>query len=315
MCSSDLGDPQLDQWVGVVNPRGEFAFNGRRNRFSIGYSGTLEAYERYEELTRYDQRGRLIFRHQATPRLQFRAQSSLSLSPSTDRLDDLPGLPFENVGTTQYDARGGFDYAPTRRSTMAADYNFQWVDFDRNSPTLIGRGGILNGGRSHAGTGSYRYAFTSRLSAGGAYSYRRAATDGDVQQIRVQDGIGMLTVRLTEHTTVEGGAGMAYLKVLSTGETRQGPSLRGRLAHSFDRVQVDVAYERTYVPSWTFGGTTTNEEARTSVRVPFARGRGFVSGGLTYRHNEPLVRSGDRIVLDSWHTNGTLGYEIGRAHV
>lgn len=301
------GDPQISQWVGVVNPRGELDFNGRRTRFVLGYSGSLEAYHTLQELTRYDQRGRVVLQHQASPRLQLRTRSGLSLSPTTERLE-LTGLPFENVGSTLFDVRSGAEYALSRRATVSAEHEYQWIDFDRISLAA----GLLNGGQSHSGIGTFRYAFSGRFSGGGVYTYRAAKTDGGHQNIRVQDAIAMGTLRVAENTTLEGGAGIARLQVVATGEVRTGPSMRARLSHGLSRARAELAYERTYVPSWTFGGTTTNEEARASLNVPFARGRGFVTGSLAFRHNEPLASTGDQIVLDSWWSGATVGYSLAR---
>src|SRR6186997_829174 len=61
------GDPPIEQWVGLINPRGELDFNGRRSRLSAGYSGSLQAYRELRELTRYEQLGRMQFRHSLTP--------------------------------------------------------------------------------------------------------------------------------------------------------------------------------------------------------------------------------------------------------
>src|SRR5919109_698959 len=40
------------EMVTLVNPRTEIDFNGRRAKFSAGYSGTLERYQELSELTR-----------------------------------------------------------------------------------------------------------------------------------------------------------------------------------------------------------------------------------------------------------------------
>src|SRR5918994_1341079 len=73
--------------VGLVNPRGEIDFNGRRAKFSAGYSGSLQTYRELEALNRYDQRGRVLARYQMTPRLQFSARQQLTITPSTEELE------------------------------------------------------------------------------------------------------------------------------------------------------------------------------------------------------------------------------------
>src|SRR5919107_3705565 len=49
---ASAGNPHLREWVGLVNPRGELDFNGRRTHMNAGYSGALEAYRRFSELQR-----------------------------------------------------------------------------------------------------------------------------------------------------------------------------------------------------------------------------------------------------------------------
>jgi hypothetical protein len=63
------GNPELHEWVGVVNPRGEIDFNGRRTHVNGGYSGALEAYRQLNELQRFEQRAKLEVRHNASRRV------------------------------------------------------------------------------------------------------------------------------------------------------------------------------------------------------------------------------------------------------
>src|SRR5687767_5586934 len=79
------GNPLVQEWVGIVSPRGEVDFNGRRTRFNAGYSGTLEAYRDVSELNRYEQKARIYGRHQATPRLSAEVRTTYTASPTTDR--------------------------------------------------------------------------------------------------------------------------------------------------------------------------------------------------------------------------------------
>jgi hypothetical protein len=299
------GDPPLQEWAGLVSPRGSVDYTGRLTRFGFGYSGSLEAYRTLSELTRYDQRGRLNFRHRATPRLTFDANSSLSLSPTTDRLE-LGSLPFENVGSTLYDANVGSQYALSKRTTLTGQYELQWIDFQDVAGSTH-----IEGGYSNSGIGMVRHALTSRFSIGGNYEYRRANTDGGRQNTIVHDSLAIVAYRLAEHTSIEGGAGLAHLKVLETGETRSGPSLRALFSHTIDRTRVDLNYERSFIPSWGFGGTTTNEEVRASVHVPITP-RLFIEGGGAFRRNEPLITTGDGLFLHSWWTGGTVGYSATR---
>ena len=302
------GDPLIGQWVGIVNPRGELDFNGRRSRFTAGYSGALEAYQELAELTRYDQRGRVLARYQSTPRLQFTVNSGLSVSPTTERID-LAGLPFENVGTTQFTTRVGADYALSQRTTLATEYDFQLVDFDATD-TLSET--VLSGGYGHGGSATLRHAVTGRVQTGGAYTYRIAFTGVDRQRVNIHDAMAIVRVRLAENTAFNAGAGVARLDLRETGETRTGPSLRASLTHGLQRARLEIAYDRSYIPSWSFGGTTTNEQVRGSVYVPMMSGRLSLAADLAYRHNEPLLSQPNPLVLDSWSIGGNVGYAVAR---
>ena len=45
------GDPPLQEWVGLVNPRGSLDYTGKLTRFGASYSGSLETYRNLSELT------------------------------------------------------------------------------------------------------------------------------------------------------------------------------------------------------------------------------------------------------------------------
>lgn len=303
-------DQAQEQWVGVVNPRGELNYNGQRTNFGVGYSGSLEAYQTLAELTRYDQRGRLSLRHRATPRLSLSGDTSIDVSPTTERLA-LGTVPFLNVGSTLADARGGLSYAASQRTTVTGSYNFQWVSFDDTLSSQQNLS-VLRGGFANTVEGGVTHALTSRFSVGGSYSLQRADTGGGTQTLNVQDAVANLTYQLAEHTTLSGGAGVSRLRIIQTDETQTGPSLHARITHSLNRTRLELAYDRSFVPSWSFGGTSTNQELRTSAFVPITP-RLSVEGGVSYGRNEPLESiGGGTLLLDSWWTGGSVGYAAAR---
>ena len=82
-----VNEPIRSEWVGLLNPRGEIDFNGRRTHMNAGYSGSLEAYRQFSELNRYEQVGRFELRQTAAEHLQLFAHAGYSKVPTTDRLD------------------------------------------------------------------------------------------------------------------------------------------------------------------------------------------------------------------------------------
>ena len=298
------GDPRSEQLVGVVAPRGELGFRGKRTRFNAGYAGTLTTYRELAELQRYEQRGRLMASHAMTPRLEFRTRHSMTLVPTTDQLD-IGGLPFTRLGSRLYDGGGGFNVGLSRRTRMSADYNFQWVEFDQDP-----RFGALRGGHAHSPSLDLSHGLTDRFNVGASWTYRHAIVDGGESLIDTQQAIGYGSLQLGPNTSVRVSGGVSYLSFSSTGDTRLGPSYGASAAHRAGRVSLEAGYERAFVPGFGFGGVTPNQLAFARAEVPLFNGRAYVSGGFTLRRSEPLQRDG--ISLDSYWTTTTVGYRAAR---
>jgi len=66
-----------------------------------------------------------------------------------------------------------------------------------------------------------------------------------------------------------------------------------------------VSLSQSYAPSWSFGGTTQNQEATARLRVPFAR-RFYVQSLVSWRRDEALVEITPP--LKSLWIQGTVGY-------
>ena len=115
--------------------------------------------------------------------------------------------------------------------------------------------------------------------------------------------------KLSDVTRVFASGGVSRLAATETSEQRTGPAWSLGLSHHFRTVDVDLDYTRSYVPSYGFGGTMPNEEAGGRVRLPVAR-RVYVSGGLSWRRNDPLVDI--EPPLRSFWIEGALGYAMTR---
>ena len=68
---------------------------------------------------------------------------------------------------------------------------------------------------------------------------------------------------------------------------------------------VDVLLYQSYVPSWSFGGTTQNEEATVRLRVPLSR-RLYTQSLVSWRKDDPLIEITPP--LKSLWIQATVGY-------
>jgi len=299
-------DPEIAELVGIVNPRGQIDFNGKRAKFSAGYSGRLETYSTLDNLSRYDQRARVDASYQMTQRVSFDTRHQLTSSPSTEQLD-LGGVPFTRVGSRMMTSSGGVTSDLTRRLKLRTGYAFQWVDFDRDP-----RFQRLRGGHQHSPSAELTYAISSRLDLGASWFYHHASIDGAEEVIDTQTAEAVVSYTVGPDTKVHGTAGVAHLNVRDTRETRTGPSYGASLSHQIHPVSFDVGYDRAFIPSFGFGGMTAKQEVHARVHVPLAHGRMFAAGGVTYRRTTPVLASSFPIELSSYWTNATFGYAIAR---
>lgn len=306
----DEGNPTNPEIVGLVNPRTEIDFNGRRAKFSAGYSGALERYQDLSELTRYDQRARLEAKYQMTPRLLFQTRHHVSLTPTTDQLE-LEGLPFTRVGSRMLTSAGGFTFDISRRATLKTEHMFQWVEFDRDAegqPDFR----FLQGGHAHSPSVEVEYALHRHVKFGGVYVYRHMSIDAGEEIIASHRAQGTAQFQLGPTTSLRGRAGVDYLELLDTSETKQGPSYGAGITQRIRLGSVDASYDRAFMPSFGFGGLTAYQTFRVGGTLPFAAGRAFVTGGLTYRRTDPVVLRDVIVELDSYWTYASAGYSVAR---
>jgi hypothetical protein len=82
-------------------------------------------------------------------------------------------------------------------------------------------------------------------------------------------------------------------------------SYRFALARDVGRSVVDLLLSQSYVPSWTFGGTTQNDEVTLRLRVPLAR-RLYAQSLASWRNDKSLVETVPG--LKSLWIQATVGY-------
>jgi hypothetical protein len=304
------GDPVRSEWVGLVNPRGELDYLGRQTRFSIGYSGSLEAYRRFNELNRYEQRGRLELRHQASPRVGLYARGGLMVSPTTDRLELGGGaVPFVDVGSQLLSASTGANWKPGARTNVEVSYRFQDVRFDESTSEAFA---LLRGGYSHAPMASVMFAASRRLSVGGSWQYQHARVDEGLQTFDIQTGAAELAYLVAQTTTIRAGGGMSHLQATNGNLSTSGPAVHASVEHTRGVARFAARYERAFTPTYTFGGITTNQNVSANARIAFGRNRGYVTGGVTHGRTDPVEAIGLGFRTDSLWFDGAVGYGLTR---
>lgn len=298
------GDTTPADFLNVVNPRGTLDYSGPRGQLSANYDGAFLLYRDLDALDSYDQHGSLYGRRLLTRHVAVFVRNSVASVPTTE-LSQFIAIPFVRTGSRLDALDGGIEVAFTKRTSMAAGYDFEWVDFDHSQP---GAEGLL-GGHSHGASVNLRHAMSARLNLIADYSLQHALVATVNQTFDIQNGSVGFEYKLSDVTRVFAAGGISRLAATETSEQRTGPAWSLGLSHHFHTVDVDLDYSRSYVPSYGFGGTMQNEEAGGRVRLPVAR-RVYVSGGLSWRRNDPLIDI--EPPLRSFWIEGALGYAMTR---
>jgi hypothetical protein len=290
---------EVSEQLHVFRPNAALGFYGRRGTFDVNYHGAFVQHPRLPSLNSYDQRLSADARRLLTRRVSLEAQYGASISPTTELLE-LVGVPFSRVGSQRQDARGGITAQLSRRLELSTSYRYQWVRFD-DDPNVIT---VLNGGQSHGGNLGIRHALAPRLALTADYDLQRGSmVDG--QRFTLQNSWAGVDYQLTPNTRVSGSGGLSYLGGIAGGEGRRGPALRVGLSHKVERAQMGVSYSRSFVPSYSFGGTSDNEELNTHLQLPIAR-RWVARGAFALRRNDPLEV--ENLSLRSMWVHGSIGY-------
>ena len=301
------GNPVAREWLTMVSPRGELDYNGRRTRFNIGYSGSFEAYRRFDELNRYAQNGRLELRHRASERVSLFARGGLTKAPTTDQLDIGNGsIPFVNVGSQLLAVTSGVRLEAGPRTHLELTYQFEDVRFDQGSAEPFE---FLRGGYSHTPMVTLMHDLTSRFSVGASWRYQHALIEGGLQTFDLQSAAAEAAYRIAESTTVRGGGGVSYVQATNGNVSTTGPAVHGALEHSRGVATFSLSYERAFTPTYTFGGITTNQTLSATTRIGFARNRGYVSGGFSHGRTDPVKQILD-FRTDALWFSGAVGYSL-----
>jgi hypothetical protein len=296
------GDTTPHDFLNVVNPRGTADYNGRRAQMSASYDGAFLLYRDLGSLDSYDQHAWFFGRQMLSRHVALFVRNTAASVPTTE-LSQFIGIPFVRTGSRLDSLRGGLEIAFTKRTSLAASYDFEWVDFDQSQPGAE----RLRGGHSHGGSADLRHTLSPRLTLVADVAMQHAILATLNQTFDVENASAGVEFKLSEVTRVFAAGGVSHLVQTETATSRTGPAVRIGLSRHFRTADVDLGYSRSFVPSYGFGGTMQNEETNVRVRVPLAR-RVYTAGGLSWRRNDPLTEI-DPPLRSLW-IEATVGYAM-----
>jgi uncharacterized protein (PEP-CTERM system associated) len=286
----------------TVYPQAQVEFRSPRTEFVGGYRGYLRRYMTAEALNGFDQRGYLSLRHTATRRLTVHARNEFDDVPSTDETE-LNGIPYARFGSQTNRFAAGAEYRLTRRSDLAVRYEHTWVVFDNESS-------LFRGGTMHAVRTGYSVALTPRTRIGGEYRVRQSNLNNDARVLWFHDAGGLIQHAITRQVDVSVAAGYSQVRDPGLTGNRGGLYFRSDLSRQAERARYGVAFERSFAPSFGFGGSSSAQELRGYVYMPFRSNRLYVNGDAMWRRTNPL--ESDELALDSFVVETTGGYGVSR---
>ena len=297
-----------------VTPGAKLDYGGRRTNFGAEYDGSFLLYQDLTELNSADHQFGAQFRHRLTRRATFFGQESLTRGSTTAALM-ISGVPFYRLGSISNAIGGGLDVLLTRRTTLHSNYSHNFVSFDSfDRPTqttpLAAQTAPLAGGYSHDVTAALSQAISSKVTIGGDYEMNRAVLADGTDRFFIHTTTMTVEYHVSPEIVLSGFAGVSHVTASATQEARTGPAVRAAFTRRDRRTLLTASYERTFVPSYGFGGTFPNQQWQGVLRVPFWRNRAYVQGSLTRFDNQPLEATQDK--LTSLFLGGVLGYRASR---
>jgi hypothetical protein len=176
------------------------------------------------------------------------------------------------------------------------------VDFDDDA----GPDANLQGGYQHEVVSTVTRALSPRLSLGGQYELRRAIlSDGD-DRFNIQTGSAIVQYLASPAVTISGSVGVSRLDAGLNHPARTGPAVRAAVTRRFKQLLLGALYQRSFIPSYGFGGTFQNQEFGGNAHIPFARGRAYADSSIAWFTNDAL--DVEQPSLKTLFFNGTLGF-------
>ncbi len=292
---------QSDRLV-IAEPFARLDFVAKRTEFSTGYQGYIRRYQQFDQLNGFDQHGYASLRRLASKRVTFVMSDNYARVPTTDEIE-LNGVPFSRTGARRNVLSGNVQARLTKFTDLSVKYENTWVRFDRTDSLLTG--GDINGVTTRL---SRRV--DKRASVGVEYEARVASLDEGTRQLTFHDVGGTAELALGPRTAASLGAGYSLLDDRSRRETRTGPYVRAELTRDTEHAVVGAAFERRFVPSFGFGGSSQSQQLRGFIRMPLNQNRMYVQGSASWRRTNPFVVN--ELPLDTTLLRSTVGYAVTR---
>jgi hypothetical protein len=277
------GDNPVSDVINVVNPRAELNFTGPRGQLAARYDGAFLLYRSSTTLNSYEQHGSLAAKRRLSSHTAFFINGGAAVAPTTELLQ-LTAVPYVRAGSRTEDARAGIESALSKRLSIVADVRGQEVHFDANAPFA----NLLLGGTSVGAGIVLRERLSEQTTLTADYDGQRANIGDRHDIFYVQNATVGIERQLTRTSRVSAAVGVARLDAVTLGPAKTGPSYRFGFARDLRSSVVEVLLYRSFVPSWSFGGTTQNEEATVRLRVPLSR-RLYTQALVSWRHDDPLL--------------------------
>lgn len=286
----------------LAEPFAQLDFVSKRTEVSAGYRGHVRRYVDLNQLNGFDQNAHAALRRLVSKRVTLVFSDNYARVPTTDELE-VNGVPFSRTGARRNALAGQLDARLTKFTSLTVKYDNTWVSFDRTDTPLTG--GVING----VATGLSRR-LRERVSAGVEYGVRLADLNEGLHQLTFHDAGATAQVGLSERTTASIGAGYSLLNDRSRRETRTGPYVRADVTHGTEHATLGAGFERMFVPSFGFGGSSQSQQLRGFIRMPLDRNRMYVQGSASWRRTDPFVA--DELPLDTTLLRSTVGYSVTR---
>jgi hypothetical protein len=299
---------ESNDYIASYFPGAELHYAGRHTSFGTQYRGSFLDYRTFSALNRWDQRGGVELRREESARLKWSLQGNAAAVPSTD-LIEIGSIPFRQTGAETIEGRGGVDYLLGDRSQISTSARYQDVTFDR---ALVDTD-PLRGGHIFESATNYRYKVSGRLAVGADYSYMRAAVLNDLAPSNIHSALAAASYDLAPDWTLSGGGGLVYLQETAFTPSHGAPAGRVSLDRHRNGTLFHVGYLRSYIPSFGFGGTSTNQEVGVSFRTQlFNNPHLYTSQSGVFRDDTPLTDLAFQLPLRSLRTYSIVGWQPDR---